>query len=146
MLWVLIRRRGDSNKYMHPQHMFLWRTDENYLSVIIKNSPYLFHCSFLHIFWLAYTVSLHVQYNQPSSSIPACPQLHLLLSYLNFVLKSLKWVLWLMKVRVSVFYKHSFQYRHNCNRISNIRIGKCSKFLLKVQRISNMGTKLSFPR
>ena len=30
MLWVLIMR-GDSNEY--PQHMFLWRTDENEKSV-----------------------------------------------------------------------------------------------------------------
>ena len=28
--------RGDSNEY--PQHMFLWRTDENYPSIIIKSS------------------------------------------------------------------------------------------------------------
>ena len=34
-------RRGDSNEY--PQHMFLWRTDKDYLSVIIKYPPYLFH-------------------------------------------------------------------------------------------------------
>ena len=34
MLW------GDSNEY--PQHMFLWRTDKNYPSVIIKDPPYLF--------------------------------------------------------------------------------------------------------
>ena len=42
MLWVL--RRGDSNEY--PQHtcMFLWRTAENYLSIIIKYPPYL-------VFW-----------------------------------------------------------------------------------------------
>ena len=41
MLWVLIRiaSRGDSNEY--PQHMFLWRTDENYPSIIIKYPPYL---------------------------------------------------------------------------------------------------------
>ena len=51
MLWVLIRitstespHRGDSNEY--PQHMFLWRTDENYPSLIIKYPPYLF-------FWTA---------------------------------------------------------------------------------------------
>ena len=34
-------RRGDSNEY--PQDMFLWRTDENYPSIIIKYPPYLFH-------------------------------------------------------------------------------------------------------
>ena len=50
MLWVLIKmpRRGDSNGY--PQHgeailmsthnMFLWRTDENYPSIIkSSNTP-----------------------------------------------------------------------------------------------------------
>ena len=31
--------RGDSNEYQ--QHMFLWRTDENYPSIIIKYPPYL---------------------------------------------------------------------------------------------------------
>ena len=31
---------GDSNEY--PQHMFLWRTDENYFSIIIRYPPYLF--------------------------------------------------------------------------------------------------------
>ena len=30
--------RGDSNEY--PQHIFLWRTDENYPSIIIKYPPY----------------------------------------------------------------------------------------------------------
>ena len=34
-------RRGDSNEY--PQHMFLWRTDEYYLSIIIKYRPKLLH-------------------------------------------------------------------------------------------------------
>ena len=34
--------RGDSNEY--PQHMFLWRTRENYPSIITKYPPYLFHC------------------------------------------------------------------------------------------------------
>ena len=34
MLWVLIRIASQ----------FLWRTDENYLSAIIKYPPYLFHC------------------------------------------------------------------------------------------------------
>ena len=36
---------GDSNEY--PQHMFLWRTGENYPSVIIKYPPYLFYWSHL---------------------------------------------------------------------------------------------------
>ena len=36
-------RQGDSNEYQ--QHMFLWRTDKNYPSIISKNLPYLF-------FWL----------------------------------------------------------------------------------------------
>ena len=35
-------RRGDSNEY--PHHMFLWRTDENYPSVIIRYPPYLVFC------------------------------------------------------------------------------------------------------
>ena len=35
-------RRGDSNEY--PQYMFLWRTIENYPSIITKYPPYLFHC------------------------------------------------------------------------------------------------------
>ena len=30
----------DSNEY--PQHMFLWRTDKNYPSIIIRYLPYLF--------------------------------------------------------------------------------------------------------
>ena len=34
--------KGDCNEY--PQHMFLWRTDKNYPSIIIKYPPYLFHC------------------------------------------------------------------------------------------------------
>ena len=34
--------RGDSNE--HPQHMFLWITDENYPSIIVKYPPYLFFC------------------------------------------------------------------------------------------------------
>ena len=36
---------GDSNEY--PQHMFLWRTGENYPSLIIKYPPYLFYWSHL---------------------------------------------------------------------------------------------------
>ena len=48
MLCVLIRIalpcRGDSDKYQ--QHTFLWRTDENYPSIIIKYPPYLFHWYF----------------------------------------------------------------------------------------------------
>ena len=31
---------SESNEY--PQHMFLWRTDKNYPSIIIKYPPYLF--------------------------------------------------------------------------------------------------------
>ena len=34
--------QGDSNEY--PQHMFLWRTDENYPSIITKYKLYLFNC------------------------------------------------------------------------------------------------------
>ena len=37
--------RGDSNEY--PENKFLWRTDENYPSIIIKYPPYLFHGYFL---------------------------------------------------------------------------------------------------
>ena len=37
-------RQGDSNEY--PQHMVLWRTDENYPSIIIKYPPYLFCVEF----------------------------------------------------------------------------------------------------
>ena len=33
---------SSANEY--PQHMFLWRIDENYPSIIIKYPPYLFHC------------------------------------------------------------------------------------------------------
>ena len=33
-------RHGDSNE--HPQHRFLRRFDQNYLSIIIKYAPYLF--------------------------------------------------------------------------------------------------------
>ena len=29
---------------MSTHNMFLWRTDKNYPSVIIKYPPYLFHC------------------------------------------------------------------------------------------------------
>ena len=49
MLQVLIRitsHQGDSNEY--PQHMHLWRTAQNYPSVIIKYPPYLFHCGTMH--------------------------------------------------------------------------------------------------
>ena len=36
MLWVLIRHyRGDSNEY--PQHMFLWRTTENYPLITLQS-------------------------------------------------------------------------------------------------------------
>ena len=38
----LMPHPGDSNEY--PQHMFLWRNDENYYSIIIKYPLYLFHC------------------------------------------------------------------------------------------------------
>ena len=40
-------RRDDSNEY--PQHMFLWRTDKNYPSVIIKYPPYLVICLILMV-------------------------------------------------------------------------------------------------
>ena len=40
--------RGDSNEY--PQHVFLWRTDDTYPSVIIKYPPDLFFCSVLLFF------------------------------------------------------------------------------------------------
>ena len=40
-------RRGDSNEY--PQHMFLWRTIENYPLIVTKYHPYLFHCNMLPI-------------------------------------------------------------------------------------------------
>ena len=54
MLWVLIRiaspgyslespRRGKSNEY--PQHIFLWRTTENYPLIITKYPPYLLLCA-----------------------------------------------------------------------------------------------------
>ena len=56
MFWVLIRiassRRGDSNEY--PEHMFLWRTDENYPSIIIKYPPYLF-------FWKSNTCKINIE-------------------------------------------------------------------------------------
>ena len=43
MLWGLIRIVwDDSNEY--PQHMFSWRTDKNYPSIINKYPPYLSHC------------------------------------------------------------------------------------------------------
>ena len=47
MLWVLIRIAYEccygeiSNGY--PQHMFLWRNNENYPSVVPTQPPYLFH-------------------------------------------------------------------------------------------------------
>ena len=31
----------------YPQHMFLWRTGENYPSIIIKYPPYLVFCLFI---------------------------------------------------------------------------------------------------
>ena len=34
--------RGNSNEC--PQHRFLWRIDQNYVSNIIKYPPYLFVC------------------------------------------------------------------------------------------------------
>ena len=39
-------RQGDSNEY--PQHMFSWRADEHYPSVIIKYMSYLFYWVTLH--------------------------------------------------------------------------------------------------
>ena len=39
----------DSNKY--PQHIFSWRTDENYPSFIIKYPPYLFHWGMMGTHW-----------------------------------------------------------------------------------------------
>ena len=39
---IILPRRGDSNE--NQQHMFLWRTDENYPSIILKYPPYLFTC------------------------------------------------------------------------------------------------------
>ena len=36
MLWVLIRIASLCNSNEYPQHMFLWRTDEIYPSIIIK--------------------------------------------------------------------------------------------------------------
>ena len=44
MLWVPIRIALARRFWWVPQLMFLWRTDENYPSVIIKYTPYLFHC------------------------------------------------------------------------------------------------------
>ena len=41
MFWVLLR--GDFCEY--PQHTFLWRNKQNYLLIITKYPPYLFHCS-----------------------------------------------------------------------------------------------------
>ena len=41
MLWVLIRIASSDDSNEHPQHMFLWRNDENYHSIIIKYPPYL---------------------------------------------------------------------------------------------------------
>ena len=35
----------------YPQHMFLWRTDENYPLIIIKYPPYLFHWSISNCFF-----------------------------------------------------------------------------------------------
>ena len=29
----------------YPQHMFFWRNKQNYPLIIMKYSPYLFHCS-----------------------------------------------------------------------------------------------------
>ena len=37
-------RLADSNQC--PQDMFLWRTEENYPSIITKYPPYVFHCVF----------------------------------------------------------------------------------------------------
>ena len=36
-------QHGDSTE--HPQHTFLWRTEEKYPLTIIKHSPYLFLCA-----------------------------------------------------------------------------------------------------
>ena len=44
MLWVLIRIASPSDSNEYPQHMFLWRTIENYLLIITKYPPYLFYC------------------------------------------------------------------------------------------------------
>ena len=38
MFWAFIRIAE------YPQHMFLWRTEENDLLIIIKYPPYLFNC------------------------------------------------------------------------------------------------------
>ena len=42
MLLVLIRIASGDDSIGYQQHMFLWRTDENYPSIIIKYPPYLF--------------------------------------------------------------------------------------------------------
>ena len=43
MLWVLVR----VPRLEYPQHMFLWRTDENYSSIFIEYPPYLFNCAMI---------------------------------------------------------------------------------------------------
>ena len=60
-----IEAPGDSNSDEYPQHMFLWRTDENYSSIIVKYPPYVF-------FWWAFIFCGVVCYHshaheQPSS-------------------------------------------------------------------------------
>ena len=38
-------RRGATNEY--PQHMFLWRNNQNYPLIVTKYPPYLFYCKLL---------------------------------------------------------------------------------------------------
>ena len=45
MLLVIYRIALASDFNEYPQRMFLWRTDENYSSIIIKYPPYRFFCS-----------------------------------------------------------------------------------------------------
>ena len=56
----------DSNEYQqcmffsnqNPQHMFLWRTIENYLLIIIRYPPYLFYCKYIQTLATGTTVSI----------------------------------------------------------------------------------------
>ena len=64
MLWVLIRTRlGKAILILpilmseYPQHMFIWRTDKTYPSIITKDPPYLFHWMILSLLFSEFLAS-----------------------------------------------------------------------------------------
>ena len=89
MLCVLIRIaiRGDSNEY--AQHMFLWRTVENYPLIIIKYPPYLLHWKGTVIFTLEKRIRLVFGDNFNGDKFP-----YFSIKHFVVVLNALEWPQW----------------------------------------------------